>query len=91
MPYTSTLHKSQTKRNYQAYYELDRLWAGGNAIKKQHKIMSMSKKVIKSWLAKQGLWQYHIPPPKEIHHPHYDVTKLNEQHLFDLLYMPQPF
>ena len=53
--------------------------------------MSMSKKVIKSWLAKQGLWQYHIPPPKEIHHPHYDVTKPNEQQLFDLLYMPQPF
>ena len=26
--------------------------------------------------------------PKEINHPHYDVTKPNEQHLFDLLYMP---
>ena len=30
----------------------------------------------------------HIPPPKEIYHPHYDVTKLNEQQQFDLLYMP---
>ena len=48
----------------------------------------MSKKDIKSWLAKQALWQVHIPPPKEIHHPHYDVTKPNEQHQFDLLYMP---
>ena len=38
----------------------------------------MSKKDIKSWLAKQALWQVHIPPPKEIHHPHYDVTKPNE-------------
>ena len=47
----------------------------------------MSKKDIKSWLAKQALWQVHIPPPKEIHHPHYDVTKPNEQHQFDLLYM----
>ena len=46
----------------------------------------MSKKDIKSWLAKQALWQVHIPPPKEIHHPHYDVTKPNEQHQFDLLY-----
>ena len=53
--------------------------------------MSTSKKVFKSWLAKQGLWQYHIPPPKEIHHPHFDVTKPNEQHPFDLLYMPQSF
>ena len=47
----------------------------------------MSKKDIKSWLAKQALWQVHIPPPKEIHQPHYDVTKPNEQHQFDLLYM----
>ena len=44
----------------------------------------MSKKDIKSWLAKQALWQVHIPPPKEINHPHYDVTKPNEQHQFDL-------
>ena len=48
----------------------------------------MSKKDIKSWLAKQTLWQVHIPALKEIHHPHYDVTKPNEQHQFDLLYMP---
>ena len=73
---------------YQAYYEPDRLWTGGKAIKELHKITSMSKKDIKSWLAKQALWQVHIPPPKEIHHPHYDVTKPNEQHQFELLYMP---
>ena len=73
---------------YQAYYEPDRLWTGGNAIKELHKITSMPKKDIKSWLAKQVLWQVHIPPPKKIHHPHYDVTKPNEQHQFDLLNMP---
>ena len=28
------------------------------------------------------------PPPREIHHPYYDVTKPNEQHQFHLLYMP---
>ena len=50
--------------------------------------MSISKIDIKSWLAKQALWQVHIPPPKEINQPHYDVTKPNEQHQFDLLYMP---
>ena len=72
----------------QAYYEPDRLWAGGKAIKELHKITSMSKKDIISWLAKQPLWQVHIPLPKEINHPHYDVTKPNEQHQFDLLYMP---
>ena len=75
------------KKLYAAYYESDRLWSGGNAIKELHKITSMSKKVIKSWLAKQALWQVHIRPPKEIHHSHYDMTKPNEQHQFDLLYM----
>ena len=73
---------------YGAYYESDRLWTGGKTIKELHKITSMPKKVIKSWLAKQALWQVHIPPPKELHHSHYDVTKPNEQYQFDLLYMP---
>ena len=48
----------------------------------------MLKKDIRSWLTKQALWQVHIPPPKEIRHPHYDVTKPNEQRQFYLLYMP---
>ena len=40
---------------YEAYYDPDRLWTGGKAIKELHKIMSMSKKDIKLWLAKQAL------------------------------------
>ena len=78
------------ERIYQAYYQPDHLWTGGKAIKELHKIMSMLKKDIKSFLAKQALWQVHIPPPKEIHHPHY-VTKTNVQHQFDLLYTPHNF
>ena len=73
---------------YQAYYQPDRLWSAGKAIKELHKIPCMSRKDIRSWLAKQGLWQFHIPHPKEIHHLYYDVTKPNEQHQSDLLYMP---
>ena len=65
---------------YQAYYLPDRLWTGGKAIKELHKITSMSRKDIRSWLATQALWQVHILPPEEIHHPHFDVTKPNEQH-----------
>ena len=80
--------KIDEEKLYQAYYEPDHLRADGKAIKKLYKITSMSKKDIKSWLGKQAPWQVHIPPPKEIHHPHYDVTKPNEQHQFDLLYMP---
>ena len=48
----------------------------------------MLKREIKSWLTKQGLWKVLAPPPKEIHHPHYDLKKPNEQQQFDLLYMP---
>ena len=73
----------------QAFYQSDCLWTGRKAIKKLHKITSMSKKKdIRSWLEKQTLWQVHIPVPKKIHHSHYDVTKPNEQNRFDLLYMP---
>ena len=50
---------------YQAYYQPDRLWTGGNAIKELHKITSMSKKISKPWLAKKktvlpkdGLYRY---------------------------------
>ena len=46
------------------------------------------KNVVRSWLAKQPLWQVHIPPLEEINHPHYDVTKPIEQLQFNLLYVP---
>ena len=49
---------------YQAYYQPDRLWTGNKAIKELHKITSMSKKDIKSWLAKQALWQSPYTTPK---------------------------
>ena len=80
--------KTDEDKLYQANYQPDRLWTGGKAIKEPHKITSKSKKDIKSWLEKQALWQVHIPPPKEIHHLHYDMTKPNGQHHFNLLYMP---
>ena len=69
--------KVDKEKLYQAYYEPE----------PDTKITSMSRKDIKSWLAKQTLWQVHIPPPEEMHHPHYDVTKRNEQHQFDVVYM----
>ena len=77
--------KIDEEKLYQAYYEPDRLWTGDKVIKQLHKITSMSKKDIKSWLAKQALWQ--VPPPKEILH-HHCLTRPNEQHQFDLPYMP---
>ena len=47
---------------YQAYYQPDRLWTGHKAIKELHKNTSRSREDIRSWLAKQVLWQVHIPP-----------------------------
>ena len=41
---------------YRSYHEPDRLWTGGKAVKELHKITSMLRKVIKTWLAKQALW-----------------------------------
>ena len=53
----NTLNKmTDEEKLYQAYYQPDRLWTGNKAIKELHKITSMSKKDIKSWLAKQALW-----------------------------------
>ena len=39
-------------------------------------------KQVKAWLAKQALWQVHIPPQKQIDHPHYYVTEVNQMHLY---------
>ena len=75
------------ERLYEAYYQPIRFWTGGKAIKELHKVTSMPRKDIKSWLAKQAPWQVHIPLLEEIYHPHYNVRKSNEQHQFDLLYM----
>ena len=46
------------EKQYQAYYKPDRIWTGGKATKELHKITSMLKKDIKSWLAKQALCPY---------------------------------
>ena len=53
------------EKQYQTYYQPGCLWTGGKAIKELHKITSVPKEDIKSWLAKQALWQVHIPPPEK--------------------------
>ena len=47
------------------YYTPENLWTGQKAIRKLYDITKFSKKVIKSWLARQALWQVHILPPKD--------------------------
>ena len=45
-------------------------------------------KTVKQWLSRQAFWQVHLPAPKRVDRPHYQLTIPNEMHQFDLLYMP---
>ena len=71
------------------YYQPENLWVGRKAIKElKSKTSGISRKFIQSWLARQALWQVHLPRPKKIQYPHFYVTKVNEIHQADLLYLP---
>ena len=77
------------------YYQPQRLWKGQKAVKNLRSLSKLKKvhelpkpKQIKGWLSKQVFWKVHLPAPKHIQRPHYDVTTPNELHQFDLLYMP---
>ena len=70
------------------YYQPSHLWKGQKAIKKLKEISKAKPKAVKQWLSKQAFWQVHLPAPKHVDRPHYEVTIPNEMHQFDLLYMP---
>ena len=70
------------------YYQINHLWKGQKAIKKLKELSKEKPKTVKQWLSKQAFWQVHLPTPKCMDRPHYQVTIPNEMHQFDLLYMP---
>ena len=70
------------------YYQPNHLWKGKKAVKKLKEYSKEKPKVIKQWLSRQAFWQVHLPAPKQVDRPHYQVTTPNEMHQFDLLYMP---
>ena len=70
------------------YYQPNHLWKGKKAVKNLAEYSKEKPKVIKQWLSRQAFWQVHLPAPKSINRPHYQVTIPNEMHQFDLLYMP---
>ena len=70
------------------YYQPNDLWKGQKAVKKLKELGGEKPKAVKQWLSRQAFWQVHIPAPKLIDRPHYEVTTPNEMHQFDLLYMP---
>ena len=70
------------------YYQPEHLWRGRKAIKKLQDESKLPRKQVVKYLAKQGFWQVHLPRPRKIKKPHYQVTVPNEVHQFDLLFMP---
>ena len=70
------------------YYQPNHLWKGQKAVKKLKELSGEKPKVIKQWLSWQAFRQVHLPAPKHIDRPHYQITTPNEMHQFDLLYMP---
>ena len=70
------------------YYKPNHLWIGKKAINKLKKLTGLNINIIKQWLFKQAIYQVHLPAPKNIKRPHYEITIPNYMHQFDLLYMP---
>ena len=68
------------------YYQPNHPWKGQKAVKKLKEYSKEKPKVIKQWLSRQAFWQVHLPAPKHIDKPHYQVTTPNEMHQLDLLY-----
>ena len=70
------------------FYQPNHLWNGQQAVKKLAELSGEKSKTVKQWLSRQAFWQVHLPAPKRVDRPHYQVTTPNEMHQFDLLYMP---
>ena len=70
------------------YYQPNHLWKRQKAVKKLKELSREKPKAVKQWLSRQAFWQVHLPTPKCIDRPHYEVTIPNEMHQFDLFYMP---
>ena len=70
------------------YYQPNHLWKGKAAVKKLAELSREKPKTVKQRLSRQAFWQVHLPAPKRVDRPHYQVTTPNEMHQFDLLYMP---
>ena len=84
----STSDKKEDQILTENYYKRTHLWKGNKAIKELVKATKIPKKNVIQWLASQALWQVHLPSPRKIIRPHFNITQPNKMHQFDLLYMP---
>ena len=65
------------------YYQPNHLWKGKKAVKKLSELSVEKPKTVKQWLSQQAFWQVHLPAPKQVDRPHYQVTTPNGMHQFD--------
>ena len=70
------------------FYQPENLWTGRKAEKMLKKESGLSLKIVRAWLALQAFFQIHLPRPKKIKYAHFYVTKPNQIHQADLLYLP---
>ena len=68
------------------YHQPNHLWKGQKAVKKLKEYSKEKPEVIKQWLSWQAFWQVHLPTPKHIDRPHYQVTTPTEMHQFDIIW-----
>ena len=70
------------------YYSPKGYWKGVSAINKLAEAAKVSPKEAKDWLKKQAIWQIYLPAPRYIPRQKFDISKPNETHQADLLFLP---
>ena len=70
------------------YYSPEGYWKGYSAVSKLASTANVVKKEARDWLERQALWQIYLPPPKYLPRPHWSVSRPNEIHQADLLFLP---
>ena len=72
----------------QVYYSAKGYWKRYAAIGKLSKEAGVSEQDAKEWLGKQAMWQIYLAPPDYIPRPRWKVSKPNQVHQADLLFLP---
>ena len=70
------------------YYSAKGYWKGYAAIDKLSREAGVGEQDAKEWLEKQALWQIYLAPPEYIPRPRWKVSKPNQMHQADLLFLP---
>ena len=70
------------------YYSPKGYWKGYSAVSKLSNVANVSEGEARDWLERQALWQIYLPPPKYLPKPHWSVSRPNEIHQADLLFLP---